>query len=157
MAGQGTCLIHPSPSSSLPARASRLRASKAWRAAIIGGLALLMLAMLLSMAATRRTDGQATPAAVAGPSAVEHDLSDGDPPPDPAFRESPAKKPRLKALLIQTEPTKDSASSVSLLLYAADATRAPRIFIPHIDSVWGLHRDDPALRLHPGQAPPDAA
>jgi hypothetical protein len=136
---------------------TRSRAYVAWNVVIAGGLVLLALVVLFSANAPRRAGEQNSAAVVASPVFIEHESSEGDPPLELKFQESHAKKPRLKALLVHTVPTADSAHPLAFHLHSADNAPAPRSVAPPTDPTLVSRRDDPVLRLHPGQAPPHTA
>ena len=127
-----------------------------WRYVGTWMVAALVLTMLISAAAAPRRAGSESQGsmAFAEPTHLHHELSDGDPPREPKHQESPAKKPRLKALLVQTTPATDPTQPLSFHMRPDDAALvshlAPLRAAPELRS----RREDPALRLHPGQAPP---
>lgn len=115
--------------------------------------------MLMAATATRRDLGGRQPGSTtfSAPSFVQHELNEDDPPRESKHQESPAKKPRLKALLVQTAPAADPAQPLAFHLRTDDA--APSVFLAPLraDAEPGPRREDPVLHLHPGQAPPHAA
>lgn len=122
-------------------------------------LIAIALATLMAMTANRRDFGgkQQDSTTVSAPGIVQHELSEDDPPREPKHQESPAKKPRLKALLVQTTPVADPARSLAFHLRTGDAAPAVSLAPLRADTETGPRREDPVLRLHPGQAPPRAA
>lgn len=103
---------------------------------------------------------EATPSGPASERAmVFHDDHEGDPPHDERHRESPAKKSRLGTLLVHTSCT--SAGTAPQGFHLQSAARAPDARRQARGLAFDLsapaRRTDPALRLHPGQAPPRAA
>jgi len=118
-------------------------------------LVLIGLTMLASAATTARRDSSgSTAAASAGSAFSQHELSEEDPPREPRHQESPAKKPRLKALLVHTAPTTDPAQPLAFHLCLVAANPTPHLVQLHAEPVSCARREDPVLRLHPGQAPP---
>jgi len=112
--------------------------------------------MLLGMTASRRAgmDELLGTVSVSGASFVEHELSEDDPPPEPKHHESPAKKPRLKALLVQTAPATDPKQPLAFHLSSEESAPASHVAPMHVEPEPSARRKDPVLRLHPGQAPP---
>jgi hypothetical protein len=90
----------------------------------------------------------------AEPGFTQHGMSEDDPPREPKHQESPAKKPRLKALLVQTTPATDPKQRLAFHLISGDAAPTPRLAPLHAEHEPGSPRKDPVLHLHPGQAPP---
>lgn len=154
----GNRLIHAPPLSFRFARAPVPCARPRWRLAGWAASALVALALLLSSGLAPASRGAGPGPLATGPALVAHDLRDGDPPLDEQHRELPAKKRRLDALLVQTSPPALAGPPGFHLLAAAGIPRirpaAPGIAF---DASIPAHRADPALRLHPGQAPPRAA
>lgn len=155
----GNRLIHAPPTSFRPAGAPDPRARAPWRLAAWVALVLVGTALLLSSGLLPRSGETDHRPAAAEPALVVHDLSDGDPPLDEPHRELPAKKPRLNNLLVQTSCASAAAGRQGFHLQSAadapDIRRAARGIA--FDLSIPAHRADPALRLHPGQAPPHAA
>lgn len=124
-----------------------------WRYVGAWMFAALVLTMLISVAAAPRRAGSESQGtmAFAEPAFIHSELSEDDPPRDLKHRESPAKKPRLKALLVHTTAATDPALPLSFQARPGGAAlSAPLPAAPEPRS----RREDPALRLHPGQAPP---
>ena len=153
----GNRLIHTPSISFRFASAPHPRAWPRWRLAAWMTSALLAVALLLS-AGVRPEAGAAGPTA-AGSVLVAHDLHDGDPPLDGQHRELPAKKRRLDNLLVPTSHASAVTGPQGFHLHAVASN--PDICRPTPGIAFDLsipaHRADPALRLHPGQAPPHAA
>jgi hypothetical protein len=136
-----------------PERASLRRARLVWLG--IAGLILMSIVATLASTATVRNDSeQQSTAEFTGPSFVQQDVSDGDPKPDPQHRESPAKKPRVKSLLVETASPSDPAMPMAFHLRLVNAAPMLHVAPGRIESPLGTRRSDPVLRLHPGQAPP---
>lgn len=117
-------------------------------------LAMFALAMVTSLAAAPRRDSNEHQGATsfAEPAFAQHELSEDDPPREPKHQESPAKKPRLKALLVQTTPAADPGPA--FYLRSDDVTPTLHLVPLQAELQLGSRREDPVLRLHPGQAPP---
>jgi len=127
-----------------------------WRYAAAWVFAALVLAVLISAAAAPRRAGSESQATMAfsGPAFVHGELRDGDPPREPKHQESPAKKPRLKALLVQTSAATDPTPLLSFHIRLGDAALVSRLAPLPVAPRPRSRREDPVLRLHPGQAPP---
>ncbi|CAN7202845.1 hypothetical protein LJR143_000506 [Pseudoxanthomonas sp. LjRoot143] len=149
-------MIHLLSSSSHPERAPSQRGRFAWRLTAKWVLAMFVLAVVASLASAPRRDSseRQSTATFAEPSFVHHELSEDDPPREPKHQESPAKKPRLKALLVQTPPATDPKQALAFYLCSGDAVPTPRPALLHTEPEPRSRREDPVLRLHPGQAPP---
>lgn len=116
-------------------------------------------AVLLLSAAPLPRPGQTTNEFTPVESAVVVDLRGGDRPEDGKHRELPAKKPRPSTLVVQTARSATVGDVPAFRRIAtADALHArqqePRVAR---DPSTAARRNDPALRLHPGQAPPPVA
>ncbi|WP_334178337.1 hypothetical protein [Pseudoxanthomonas sp.] len=116
---------------------------------------LCALVMVVSVAALRRGGDQQDAETFAG-SGVQQ-LTEDDPPQPPTHHLSPAKKPRVKALLVRTAPVADPARPLAFHLRNTGKA-PPTLYVPlPDDSMSGMRREDSLLRLHPGQAPPRVA
>lgn len=117
---------------------------------------MFVLAVVASLASSPRRDSseRQSTATFAEPSFVHRELSEDDPPREPKHQESPAKKPRLKALLVQTTPAADPKQVLAFYLCSGDAAPTPHLSRLHAEPEAASRREDPVLRLHPGQAPP---
>lgn len=122
-------------------------------------LLLFALGVVTSLAAAPRRDSneQQRAATFVEPAFAHHEMSEEDPPQEPKHQESPAKKPRLKALLVQTTPAADPEQPLAFHLCSGDAAPTPHLAPLPVEPEAGLRREDPVLRLHPGQAPPRRA
>ena len=152
----GNRLIHPVASFCLREHAPSQRARlTTWRHVATWMFAALVVTMLISAAAPRRagSESQST-LAFAEPAFIDSELSEDDPPRELKHRESPAKKPRLKALLIHTTAAIDPTLPLSFHARPGDTALIPRIAPLPAAPETRSRREDPALRLHPGQAPP---
>lgn len=121
---------------------------------------MLGLALLFSTGTDARA-GDAFPASiVSGSTAVPASVArDGDPRRNAQRDVSKAKKPRLGALRIRAARAMTAVATQGFHLQSttrmADA-RHPSQGIAALPPI-AVHRTDPALRLHPGQAPPRIA
>lgn len=124
-------------------------------ALFVVGLALLLGSGLPDLS---RTPSGAHASAIATPAFVFHDLRDHGEPREERHRETPAKKARLTALKVLTERAPQYARGVAFTLQASLPVPDMRSrAIPALPAAPGaLHRPDPALSLHYGQAPPAA-
>lgn len=149
-------MIYPPPSSRRSERALPPRARLAWRSVAGWGLLILVLGMVMSVATLPRRGGSDHQAAntFVEPAVTQHDLSEDDPPLESKHQASPAKKPRLKTLLVQTTPAADPMQRLAFHLCSCDAAPMPHHVARHTAPEPRSRRRDPVLRLHPGQAPP---
>ena len=120
---------------------------------------MFVLALVASLAAAPRRDSteRQSTATFAEPAFAHHELSEDDPPREPKHQESPAKKPRLKALLVQTTPATDPEQPLAFYLCSGEAAPTQRPALLHTEAEPRSRREDPVLHLHPGQAPPRRA
>lgn len=125
-----------------------------WALFVIG-LALLLGSSLHDLSRTPAVDHAG---AIATRAFVFHDLRDHGEPREEQHRETPAKKARLTTLKVLTERAPAHARGTAFHLQASvpvQGTRSPDV--PPLPAAPGaLHRPDPALSLHYGQAPPVA-
>ncbi len=131
-----------------------------WKRVVGWVLFVLGLALLLgsSLPGLSRASAFAEVDASPTPAFVFHDLRDHGEPREEQPRETPAKKARLTKLKVQTARTLAHARGIAFPLQASlpmPGTRSPDV--PTLPAAPGaLHRPDPALSLHHGQAPPAA-
>ena len=157
----GNRLIHALLPSFRQVRAPHRRARPPWPLAAWLALAVVAAALLQPASLLSRPDQTAFGSAIAESAPVVHNLRDGDRPRDEAHRELPAKKPRLTTLVVQTTRSAATGGPSGFHLQVAPAADPFHVLratqgIALCASI-AAHRTDPALRLHPGQAPPPAA
>ncbi|MCH6483215.1 hypothetical protein MMG85_06505 [Pseudoxanthomonas sp. LH2527] len=121
-------------------------------------LALMVFCGALGFAsAGPRTNGL-TAAAVETSASLMTDARDGDPPHQARHRELHLKKPRLSTLQVRTRLTSPMCAPPAFPaddFHVVAANGAGSRPFAILDAAH-VHRTDPALRLHPGQAPPHA-
>lgn len=128
-----------------------------WMPAI---LALVVLCGTLGFSdAGSRARGEIATAVVATVWATTDAHDGGDPPHQAPIREFHLKKPRINTLQVCTRPASPvcpplARPVVDLRVAVADEAGTRQLLTT--DEAHA-HRPDPALRLHPGQAPPHAA
>ncbi|MFT3669200.1 MAG: hypothetical protein QM795_11620 [Pseudoxanthomonas sp.] len=131
-----------------------------WKRVVGWALFVVGLALLLGSSLTdlSRTPTSADASAIATPAFVFHDLRDHGEPREEQHRETPAKKARLTTLKVLTERTASHARGTAFHLQASLPVPGTRSRdVPTLPAAPGaLHRPDPALSLHYGQAPPAA-
>ncbi|WP_157074089.1 hypothetical protein [Pseudoxanthomonas mexicana] len=149
-------MIHAPPSSSRYERAPSQRARLAWRFLARWALAMFALAMVTTLATAfrREISEQQGATAFAESAFVQHESGEEDPPQKPKHQESPAKKPRVKALLVHTTPAADPKQPLAFYRCSDDVAPTPHLLPLRADAEPRSRRKDPVLRLHPGQAPP---
>ena len=126
------------------------------------GWALFVLGLVLLLGSSlpdlSRTPAGADASAIATPAFVFHDLLDHGEPREEQHRDTPAKKARLTTLKVLTERAPAHARGIAFHLQASlpvPGTRS-RDVLTLPTAPGALHRPDPALSLHYGQAPPAA-
>ena len=149
-------MIHAIPANVLQTCAPRGKAVRWYRMPLI--LALMIFCGTLGFASAGAKTNGLTATAVETSAAVITDARDGDPPHQARHRALHLKKPRLSALQVCTRSTSPMCPlpafpADDLHVVAADDAGARPFAI--LDAAH-VHRTDPALRLHPGQAPPHA-
>ena len=157
-AGQGTFLNQPPDKpTAMPAHGM---AHAPWKrvagwALFVFGLALLLGSGLPDLS---HTSAASESDAATAPAFVFHDLRDHGEPREEQHRDTPAKKARLTMLKVLTERAPQYARGVAFTLQASLPVPDMRSrAIPAMPAAPGaLHRPDPALSLHYGQAPPAA-
>ena len=127
----------------------------AWLSLAVFGLALLFLT-----GPDARADNAFPASTLSASTAVpSSDARDGDPRQDGQRDVSKAKKPRLGALRIRASRAMTAVATQGFHLQSTTRipdARHPSQGIAAMPSTT-VRRTDPALRLHPGQAPPRAA
>lgn len=153
-ASPGKHVIHAMPANVRQTCAPRGKAVRWYRMPLI--LALMVFCGALGFAsAGPRTNGL-TAAAVETSASLMTDARDGDPPHQARHRELHLKKPRLSTLQVRTRSTSPTCAPLAFpaddlhVVAAGDACARPFVTLNAVHA----HRTDPALRLHPGQAPP---
>ncbi len=124
-------------------------------ALLVVGLALLLGSGLPDLS---RTPAVADASAIATPAFVFHDLHDHGEPREEHHRQTPAKKARLTTLKVLTERAPARTRGIAFRLRPSLPVPGTRSRdVPTLPAAPGaLHRPDPALSLHYGQAPPAA-
>lgn len=153
----GNHVIDALPASLRQTCAPRARAVRGYRMALV--LALMAFCAALGFSSTGPRTSSLIATSVEASSLVVSDARDGDPPHEARHRELHLKKPRLSALQVCSRSTPPMCRPLGfhaddIHVAAADAAGARR-FVPS-DHAYAP-RTDPALDLHPGQAPPHAA
>lgn len=153
----GNRLTHASPTPARTACVPPQREPRRLAAWLV--LAALILALTLSAGLRPRPGDAGFATATPAPAvAAAGDARQGDPRQGEQRGEFPVKKPRVGSLRVRTS---HAARVVAQGFHLQGRASAPgaRPPAPAIASSPSLpaHRADPALRLHPGQAPPRAA
>lgn len=123
-------------------------------------LAVLGLALSLSAGLRAQPDDAGLMAAMPGPAvAVAADAREGDPHQGEQHGEFPVKKPRVGSLRVRNSRAAAGAATRRFHLQCPTSTPDAGLRARAVASSPAISapRADPALRLHPGQAPPRVA
>lgn len=153
----GKHVIHAIPAKVRQTCAPRGKAVRWYRMPLI--LALVVFCGALGFASADAKTNGLTATAVETSASVITGARDGDPPHQGRHRELHLKKPRLSTLQVRARSTSPMSALLAfptddLPVVAADHAGARPVIT--LDAAHAP-RTNPALRLHPGQAPPHAA